>query len=865
MKEERRQSFYSLAKFPSYEILMESQMASAGAHQAKFIEKLKKNKNYIKNQSFALKTVFSILFLFLPVLPLFTYIEIAEKIGTYTVCTMLFVSSFLFIIFLGMELMYLLMFGLISTGSFMSGNAFKWLQTLPFSKRSLKKIGFMTLFRNLDIPLILLILGFPIVMVIVTQNILLFFICLAVSVVNVILSFSFLVMVGEKMSSLFSESKSKSKNANLLRTITMIGYFIIMFGSGFIFSMGINIVETLFNLFMVTEPPFLLLVLLSLIPILCAPAFLVSFTTLQFQVSPILILTTLTGFALNIILTWFIFRHAQKALRSAISSEIIVEKAKEREIHFELKPTSPIKAYIRKDLVSSTRDIQSFMFIFFPLFYPLIMLLTMTGFFNEITTSFEVILFIWSIILLLYLIIPIMLIVGFLNIEESGSSTLASLPLLPRDQAKAKIILMMSIQGVSLLMTSITLSSIILSFIPFILLLITLPIAWIMLLFLFVLKIKFFGQMKYKYVIEELNKENKILKWIAMVFSGIGLYLLFLIIGNIFLYSMGITIGLIALGVSGVLSLALMVFIFNRMFPKVEKMPYYKTGGFLREHVNVSTLVLIILTFVFTFFFPSVIALPFSFILAQQPFIVLLFIDFLLLMGSLALLNLIIIPYGLKLPEGKIKLKRFASVIGLRPFRPFWQELLIGISIFLIYGFTSLFIGLFFGSYNFQHNLEVLFSPPSFLFFGWFALIYMLRPAIWEEVAFRGIILSLQKKRYSQTTVVLLNGIIFGLSHYFNLLTFPNVLSISLQVFFAGCLGITLSYVYFKTKSIIPCIVIHYLVNTFAILFYPTTITLLNSVLYTILGNSILPMIFMLLFVRILFKKNDNFSQLFQR
>jgi membrane protease YdiL (CAAX protease family)/predicted permease len=695
-------------------------------------------------------------------------------------------------------------------------------------------------------------------MVIATQDIIIFLICLVVSIVNVIFSFSVLVMVGEKMSMLFSESKAKSKNANLIRTVTMIGYFIIMFGTGFIFSWGISIVENLFVVFTATEPDFILLVILSLIPFLFAPAFLVSLTTLQYQVHPILILTTLTGFALSIVLTWVIFKIAQRALRSAISSEIKAEKVEKREIQFELKPTSPIKAYIRKDIVSSTRDIQSFMFIFFPIFYPLIMILTMTGLFNEITISTETILLIWSIILMVYLFLPIMLIVGFLNMDESGSSTLASLPLLPRDQAKAKIILMLSLQGISLTITSIALTLLTQSILVIILLLITLPIAWMLLLFMFVLKIKFFGQMKYKYIIEEFHKENKILKWISMIFADAGLFIAILITGNILIFLFNITIGLIVLGVIGTFGLALMVFIFNRMFVKVEKMAGYETGGFLREHINVSTLVMLVLTLIFTMFVPLIIGFPLIFFASQLPFIALLFIDFFLIMGSLALLNLVIVPFGLKLPNGKENFKQYSSAIGFKPFRPLWQELLIGISIFLIYGLISFIVGLFFGTYNFQASIEYLFSPPApgFFTFGWFAIIFNLRPAIMEEITFRGVILSLQKKRYTQTTVILLNGIIFGLFHYINLLTIPDPFSISIQVFFASCLGITFSYMYFKTKSIIPGIIVHFLINVFGILFYPSSITQLNSVIYAIIGNSILPMIFMILFVRVVMKKN---------
>ena len=80
MEEKKTRSFYSLAKYPTHEIIMESQLASAGAHQAKFIEKLKKNKKYITHQALALKFVFSFLFLFLPLLPLITYFQMQESL-----------------------------------------------------------------------------------------------------------------------------------------------------------------------------------------------------------------------------------------------------------------------------------------------------------------------------------------------------------------------------------------------------------------------------------------------------------------------------------------------------------------------------------------------------------------------------------------------------------------------------------------------------------------------------------------------------------------------------------------------------------------------------------------------------------------
>jgi membrane protease YdiL (CAAX protease family) len=864
--EEAKLKYYKLARYPVYEILMEGQIASAGAHQAKLLEKFKKNKKYIKHQYLALKFVFAFLFVFLPIFPLFTFLESANKVGqgTHSINTILFVSSLALMIFFGMTVLYMLMLGMVSTSSYMSGNAFKWLQTLPFSKNNLKKLGLMTIFRNLDIPLIILFAGFPIITLIATQDIYTFLISLPVSLITVIFSFSILVRIGEKMSSLFSESKSKSKRASLMRTITMLGYFIIMFSTGFTFSFGINAVEGLFDVFSTTEPPLILIISLSMIPFLFSPAFLVSLATIQFQVHPILIFSTLTGFVLTIVLTWALLKGTQRALHSAISTEIKTEEVEKREIEFELKSLSPMAAYIRKDVVSSTRDIQSFMFVFFPIFYPLIIIFSMIGLFNELIFTIEVIMITWSVLLIFYLIIPIMLIVGFLNIEESGSSTLASLPISPRDQAKAKIILMSSIQGLSLILTSIILTLLIKSIWVIALLLITLPFAWLFLLFMFILKIKFFGQMKYKYVVEEVNKRNKALKWIAMILSEIGLYMTILITGTILILSFDIVITLIVLGVIGLAGLAIMIFTFTRMYPKVEGMAEYKTGGFLREHVNISTIIVLILNIIvfYLVIFIETLLLP---LLLNLSFLGILFIDFFIIFGLFGLFLLAVIPLGLKIPS-KEHFKDFSKTIGLSKIKPLWLNILIGVDIFCIWTVSIILFTPILGELNFIHWYFENPNPiylPSISAYGWFIFIYMLRPGIWEEVAFRGIILNIQLKKYSQFTSVIINGIIFGLFHFINLLFGANLYGTLMQVIYASCIGIALSYVYVKTKSLIPCILAHYLINSFGQIFLMGVFpNLVNVSIFLIFGFGIIPMTIVLIIIRLIFGKERDIIEL---
>ncbi|MFX0028839.1 MAG: type II CAAX prenyl endopeptidase Rce1 family protein [Candidatus Hermodarchaeota archaeon] len=850
MERETQKSYYSIAKYTTYEILMDGQIASAGAHQARLIEKFKRNKNYIKNQFLALKIIFSLLLVFIPIIPLVTYLGFKSESSSYTINSISFLSSYLFVIYFGMTLLYTIMFGMVSTSSFMSGNSFKWLQTLPFSKKQIKKIGFMTLFRNIDVPLIILIAAFPIIMLIGTQNFLIFLASFLVSFLNTIFNFSLLIVIGEKLSFIFSESKGKSKRVNLLRTITMLGYFVMAFGSGMIFSVGFSAFDSFHTRFLINEPPTILNIILSLIPVFFATSYFITLSMAPTQFPIELLSSTLIGFTIFIFITWGVFKLAQRALRTTISTEIIIGETKKEDISVEITQQSTIMAYIRKDLVSATRDMQSFMFLFFPIFYPLILVFSMQGVIVTEVTSIEGVLILWSSIIGIYLIVPPMLIVGLLNLEESGSSIVASLPLLPRDQAKAKIILMFSIQGISLTFMTIILTLLTGSVLVFILFVVTLPIAWSLLLVMFELKIHFFGKIKYKYILEELHKENKIAKWIFMILIELALYLTLLFFGSLWIFTMGISRAMLTLLILGLIGLSLLIFTFTKMFPKERKIADYVTGGYIREHVNFGTISLIVLYFYFMYLVLPIESLIFV-LTPNPPFFKFILFDFLIAFSLLFLLWLVIIPIGLKLPKRE-SYAQFSHTIGLSKFQPLWRNLTLGIGSLIILGLsTALFAGLL-GRWVFDP--DVVFSRPSVSTgLGWFIFIFMLRPGIWEEISFRGVILNLQLKKYSQLTSVLLNGILFGLFHYINLLGNPDLYTVSMQVIYASCLGIAFAYMYVKTKSLWPCMIAHYLIDSVGQIFLSGLFpNYTNLTLYFIFGIGVVPMILIIILTKLL-------------
>lgn len=90
---------------------------------------------------------------------------------------------------------------------------------------------------------------------------------------------------------------------------------------------------------------------------------------------------------------------------------------------------------------------------------------------------------------------------------------------------------------------------------------------------------------------------------------------------------------------------------------------------------------------------------------------------------------------------------------------------------------------------------------------GWLGIfcIAVLGPIL-EELLFRGAITKVLLRKYSPVKAILISGLIFGIFHI-------N----PAQVVSACLIGFFLAWLYYKTQSLIPCILIHILNNSLAV------------------------------------------------
>ena len=859
-------SLFSLAKYANLEITMESQYLSAGAHQAKLLEKFEKNKNYIKNQTIATKVVSAFLMVFMPLLSFIFYFDINQTLNEHAVSIegeMIIYSTFITIFYI-LLVLYMILFGLFTISSLMTGNAFKWFQTLPLSEARVRKLGFMTLFRSQGIMIIFMFISFPITLLIMTHNIFTFFMSLISSFLITIFSVSVLIVVGEKFSRLFSEEGPRSTKKNLFRIISLFSYFVIAFGTGLLLNVLYGITDNLIQSFSHSPPNELVVIILSSIPFPLSPGFLVGLSLTPGEIPAIVWMFTIIGVIIFGIITYLTFHIAMKSLKTVAISETVGEpKPKEKigeqaKIEVKLDIKSPVRAYIKKDLVASTRDYQSLIFILMPIIYPLIILFSLNAPITSEVNSPLGIIILWAVLIALLMFVPPILVGGLLSIDESGSTVLASLPIVPRDQLKGKLIIMISIHSISFLLITLTLTLQTQSIITFYLMLSSLPLAWCFLLIVFILKIYLFGKLKYKYVLEEVNKEHKILKWVGLIGAEVAYYFIVFISNAIIFVFSGIFIAILASLILGIISLAILLFALSSMFPKTKKIPDFEPGGYLRNHPIIGGLVIVILFYVFlnSGGFTEILFLP---LLISFPYAATLLVEFILIEIFLIFLFLYIIPNGMKLPSKTDSLSEYLKKIGLSKFKPLGKNILLGVCLFIIYATIAFFGGTLFGQYVFIP--EVLFGTPNpilpgLLSTGWFIWISMLRPGIWEEVAFRGVNIPLLSKKYSQSITIFISGILFGLAHSSNaieiLIAGGDPIFTIFQVIYASFLGFSLGYAFIKTKSLIPCIIFHYLTDTVGVFIINFNIIIpFVSYMYLIFFIGIIPSILNIYFIKL--------------
>ncbi len=196
------------------------------------------------------------------------------------------------------------------------------------------------------------------------------------------------------------------------------------------------------------------------------------------------------------------------------------------------------------------------------------------------------------------------------------------------------------------------------------------------------------------------------------------------------------------------------------------------------------------------------------------------YIIFIITFALLALLLMIIVPYVMKIQGKNRGYKEFLKDIRITKLKPLIKIVGLGIltaGVVLTCVLVTRLIADRLYTASFELDIKAILGPRSDIYTS-------LIPGIWEEVLFRGIVITLLLKKYSEKESILLSALLFGFFHNAGLMNsiyysdsalFYNVIGVQLKVIHTFFSGIVYGYLFIKTKSLVPGMIVHYLYDTF--------------------------------------------------
>jgi len=219
------------------------------------------------------------------------------------------------------------------------------------------------------------------------------------------------------------------------------------------------------------------------------------------------------------------------------------------------------------------------------------------------------------------------------------------------------------------------------------------------------------------------------------------------------------------------------------------------------------------------------------------------------------LFGYVLVPYLLRLPTGSRSFRRYLDDVRLTRIRPFGPLLLLTVScdliLILCQGAGSIvyrlsegkpvtldFVGQVF-------NLLAVLPPQSTLLFAqMFSSL--------EEVLFRGVLLTMLLRVHGPRKAIVFSAIAFGLMHLPGIFAGTAPVVALGQVVWAFLFGLFYGYIFLKSGSLLPSMVIHWLSNVFqaSTTAYWTTAPVAVQAVYGVVFGYGLAALLMMLWVR---------------
>lgn len=137
-------------------------------------------------------------------------------------------------------------------------------------------------------------------------------------------------------------------------------------------------------------------------------------------------------------------------------------------------------------------------------------------------------------------------------------------------------------------------------------------------------------------------------------------------------------------------------------------------------------------------------------------------------------------------------------------------------------------------SVNLWNGINIDNSPDKIIFH----ILTMINIGFIEEIIFRGFLFKMMEKTNIKRAINL-SAITFGIGHIVNLLNGAELIPTLMQIGYAISLGYLFVIIFYKSKSIIPCIVTHCVINSLSIFNVENLVSIYVASIFLILVSLI--------------------------
>jgi len=115
-------------------------------------------------------------------------------------------------------------------------------------------------------------------------------------------------------------------------------------------------------------------------------------------------------------------------------------------------------------------------------------------------------------------------------------------------------------------------------------------------------------------------------------------------------------------------------------------------------------------------------------------------------------------------------------------------------------------------SVNLWNGINVSHAPGKIIFY----MLSMVNIGFLEEIIFRGFLFKMMAKDNLKSAIIV-SSITFGLGHIVNLLNGADLVPTLMQICYAVALGYLFVIIFYKSKSLVPCIVAHIVIDVLSV------------------------------------------------